>query len=150
MKKTAAMTAICLVFLSSPQSLLSWLSVPYTFFSWYIAAMAVSLACVMACNILLSQPWRAGVILIEVVGMLINAGILFSPEALSDTIKVIRSEFVHPAFIMQISIILLSMTQQGKIIEFGRHKHLAADHLHGDYHRSQHRSHVKWPREVVA
>lgn len=82
--------------------------------------------------------------------MLLNAGILFFGAELSDIMRAARSEFVLPAFIMQVAIIILSMTPLGKIIEFGRVERMAIDDLDGDYHRAQHRSRAQWPGEVVA
>lgn len=150
MKKPAALIVVTALFMLSPQSLLSLLSLPYNTGSWYMVSMLASFSCVMSCNILLAQPWRAGVIFVEFVGMVINAGILFLPAALGDTIKAARAEFVHPAFIIQVAIILLSMTPLGKLIESGRNKYLAANYLHGDSNRAQHRRHGEWFTGVVS
>lgn len=62
----------------------------------------------MSCNKLLRGKLGAAIIIIETACIVLNAGYVYLPDNLSDTIYSIRPLFVQCAFIMQLIIIALS------------------------------------------
>lgn len=122
----------------SPRLLCAHLSLTYSFDDWYILVMSASAAGAMACYMLLSQPWRMPVILIETANMIMVLAIFGFDGYLSDLIRSARSDFANPAFIMQSAIILLSMTRLGKIIESGRGARVSDDSVGRDTNRVLH------------
>lgn len=101
-KKILLLFLACLLWFSgsfyTPTSALEWLAMT-SIFSW---------ALVMSCNKLLRGKLCASIIMIEVACIALNAGYVYLPDSLSDTIYSIRPLFVQFAFIMQLIIIAIS------------------------------------------
>lgn len=77
-------------------------------FEWLAVTSLLSWGLVMSCNKLMTGKLCASIIMIEVACIVLNAGYVYLPDSLSDTIYSVRPLFVKSAFIMQLIIIAFS------------------------------------------
>lgn len=114
-KKILLLLLVCLLWLSgsfyTPTSVLEWIASKFSIelvTSWLAVTSLLSWGLVMSCNKLMTGKLCASIIMIEVACIALNAGYVYLPDSLSDTIYSIRPLFVQCAFIMQLIIIAIS------------------------------------------
>jgi hypothetical protein len=73
--------------------------------SWLASTITIQLALVISCNILVSEPWKYGVILIEAFCMLFNVTYFLTGDLLSG----LHAQIMLTALIIELLIITISM-----------------------------------------